>query len=41
MLAAPIASQTMLPPRMRMTRADHAVLEINGLLDLEGIELIE
>ena len=31
----------MLPPRMLMTRADRAVLEMNGLLDQEGIELIE
>ena len=41
MLAALIESPTISPPRKRLTRADRAVLEMNGLLDQDGVELIE
>lgn len=41
MLAALIDSQPTIPPRKRITRADRAVLEMNGLLDQESVELIE
>ena len=41
MLAALIESPTISPPRKRLTRADRAVLEMNGLLEEDGVELIE
>lgn len=41
MLAALTESQPASPPRKRLTRADCAVLEMNGLLDQQRLELIE
>ena len=40
-MVAALESMSPAPPRLRLTRADCAVLEANGLLDQQRVELIE